>query len=96
MHTTEIGALTAAADALGRVAGTEPRVDPTTRHVSVGVERGSDLLLAAVRALDDAGVAVEDIALRRPTLDEVFLALTGQGLAGDTEQTTPGRRGRAA
>jgi len=35
------------------------------------------LLPLVVRALDDAGVAVEDIALRRPTLDEVFLALTG-------------------
>ena len=38
---------------------------------------GSKLLPAVVRALDDAGVAVEDIGLRRPTLDEVFLALTG-------------------
>jgi ABC-2 type transport system ATP-binding protein len=31
-----------------------------------------------VRALDDAGLAAEDIALRRPTLDEVFLRLTGR------------------
>jgi hypothetical protein len=35
------------------------------------------LLPAVVRALDDARIAVEDITLRRPTLDEVFLALTG-------------------
>ena len=31
----------------------------------------------AVRALDDAGIAVDDLALRRPSLDEVFLSLTG-------------------
>ena len=36
-----------------------------------------------MRALDDAGVAVEDISLRRPTLDEVFLALTGRAAAKD-------------
>ena len=32
----------------------------------------------AVRALDDAGVAIDDIAIRRPTLDDVFLTLTGR------------------
>ena len=35
-------------------------------------------LTAVVRALDDAGIAVDDIGLRRPTLDEVFLHLTGR------------------
>jgi ABC-2 type transport system ATP-binding protein len=35
--------------------------------------------------LDDAGVAVEDLALRRPTLDEVFLALTGHRTATEKE-----------
>jgi ABC-2 type transport system ATP-binding protein len=34
-------------------------------------------LTEVVRALDDAGIAAEDVALRRPTLDEVFLHLTG-------------------
>jgi len=96
VHTTESGTTTAAAAVLGPISGTDPRVDPTTRRVSVSVERGSDLLLAAVRALDEAGVAVEDIALRRPTLDDVFLALTGQGLVEGAEQTIPRRRGRAA
>jgi ABC-2 type transport system ATP-binding protein len=33
--------------------------------------------MEAVRRLDEAGVGVEDLALRRPTLDDVFLALTG-------------------
>ena len=40
------------------------------------------------RALDDAGIAVDDLGLRRPTLDEVFLVLTGQPL----EAAEPERR----
>ena len=36
-----------------------------------------DLLAATIRALDGSGVDVEDVALRRPTLDDVFLRLTG-------------------
>jgi ABC-2 type transport system ATP-binding protein len=46
----------------------------------VAVGSGSDRLRDALGALDAAGVAVDDIALRPPTLDEVFLALTGQEL----------------
>ena len=41
-----------------------------------------------VRALDDATVAVEDITLRRPTLDEVFLALTGHTAMTSTRTDT--------
>ena len=47
------------------------------RRCSVSAPGGSSLLGAAVRALAEAGVDVEDITLRRPTLDEVFLTLTG-------------------
>jgi ABC-2 type transport system ATP-binding protein len=45
--------------------------------VTVGVHQRSGAIVEAVRRLVDAGVGVEDIALRRPTLDDVFLALTG-------------------
>ena len=45
--------------------------------VTVGVRRRAGAIVEAVRRLDEAGVGVEDIALRRPTLDDVFLALTG-------------------
>jgi ABC-2 type transport system ATP-binding protein len=55
----------------------EPATDPSTRRASIAAPAGARLLPIVVRALDDAEVAVEDIALRRPTLDEVFLALTG-------------------
>ena len=45
--------------------------------------------MEAVRLLDDAGVGVQDIALRRPTLDDVFLALTGRA-AEDEEAAGEG------
>jgi ABC-2 type transport system ATP-binding protein len=69
--------LAATATAVGRLAGTEPEVDPDTRRVSAPVVDRVAALIAAARALDAAGIAVEDIALRRSTLDEVFLHLTG-------------------
>jgi len=52
--------------------------DPETRQVCVeaGPRGGTSALLAAVRALDAAGLEVDDVLLRRPTLDEVFLHLT--------------------
>jgi ABC-2 type transport system ATP-binding protein len=49
--------------------------------VTVGVDGSSERLMAALRSLDAAGVEVEDVALRQPTLDEVFLALTGRSAA---------------
>jgi ABC-2 type transport system ATP-binding protein len=61
---------------LGRIG--EPDADPENRRVSVPVGAGSMTLPAVVRELDRAGVAVEDVAVRRPTLDEVFLRLTGK------------------
>lgn len=56
----------------------EPHLDRDTRLVSVAVDRGPECLMEAVGALSERRVALEDIALRRPTLDEVFLALTDQ------------------
>ncbi|MGH3242701.1 MAG: ATP-binding cassette domain-containing protein [Spirillospora sp.] len=70
-------ALTAAAEIIGRVASGEVDVDAETLHVSAPVTGRAAVLTDAVRALDDAGLRVADIALRRPTLDEVFLHLTG-------------------
>jgi ABC-2 type transport system ATP-binding protein len=65
-----------------------PRVDVATRSVTVPVEQGSARLLEAVRTLDGLGVAVTDVGLRRATLDEVFLALTGRTTdANDTPDT---------
>ncbi len=62
---------------LGAYAADEARVDVERRSVSVPVSNGSRLLAGVVRDLDAANVQLDDLALRRPTLDDVFLALTG-------------------
>lgn len=52
-------------------------MDEAARRISVAADGGVRALTDAVRGLDDAGIEPEDVALRRPTLDEVFLRLTG-------------------
>ena len=88
--------LAAVAAAVGAQSGAEPEVDPDTRRVSAPVRDRVAALTGVARALDGTGVAVEDIALRRPTLDEVFLHLTGhptrapeQRRAGGAGMTVP-------
>ncbi|MGC4772755.1 ATP-binding cassette domain-containing protein [Micromonospora sp. DT44] len=73
----DVGALARAARAIASVCGAEPEVDPEVRRLSVPVADRVAGLVDVVRALDDAGIAVEDIGLRRATLDEAFLYLTG-------------------
>jgi ABC-2 type transport system ATP-binding protein len=53
--------------------------------VSVPVHRPSGAVVQAVRRLDAAEVAADDVALRRPTLDDVFLSLTGRAATSDVE-----------
>jgi ABC-2 type transport system ATP-binding protein len=77
MHARSGRDLAAVAGVLGRLDHGELQIDEPTRRVSVGVDSGGDELMAALRSVQAAGVEIEDIALRQPNLDEVFLALTG-------------------
>jgi len=61
------------------------RVDEEARHASVAVTSHDGVLTRAIRELDAAGVHVDDIGFRRPTLDEVFLSLTGRPAEGTTQ-----------
>jgi ABC-2 type transport system ATP-binding protein len=66
------------AEQVMKLVGTdEPRFDPTARTVAVAVQSGPSALSRVLVELSAANVAIDDIALRRPTLDEVFLTLTG-------------------
>ena len=87
------GQASAAADVLRTVSTGEPAIEEG--RVSAPVSGGSTVLVNAIRALDVAGIEVSDLLLRRPTLDDVFMTLTGHA----AEEETPvlakrGRRGR--
>jgi ABC-2 type transport system ATP-binding protein len=68
----------------------DPRLDVNTSRVTVPVVGGRAAMARAVRALDDLAVDIDDIGLRRPTLDEVFLALTGAPATADADLDGPG------
>jgi ABC-2 type transport system ATP-binding protein len=70
---------------LTRVTASPPRVDAGGRRVSALAPGGPAELSAVIGCLEDAGVAVDEIGLRRPTLDEVFLTLTGDEESAPTE-----------
>ena len=74
----------AAAAALRSLASGEVLADAEDHKVVAPVAGGSAVLVDAIRALDSAGVGVDDIALRRPTLDDVFLTLTGHAAEEDS------------
>ncbi len=87
-------------DAVRAVAGLSdaaPTVEAATRRVKVAVgSRGSTALVEAVRRLDAAGVVTEDLALHRPSLDDVFLAVTGHVTETTPETESKARKSPAA
>jgi ABC-2 type transport system ATP-binding protein len=77
--------------AIAKIGEGEPHADQETGVVNVGVGgRGSDALIDAVRSLDAAGIETHGLGLRRPSLDDVFLALTGH--AAEEEDQADGRK----
>jgi ABC-2 type transport system ATP-binding protein len=95
IHVTNAADAKRAAEALSALG--EPMLDEEDGRLSLPVTDGSGALADVVRRLDDADIEITDLALRRPTLDDVFPTLTGTP-AEDTDATeTPtGRRGRRA
>jgi ABC-2 type transport system ATP-binding protein len=73
--------LHAVASALAGISDGEPTIDATLRRVTVPAD-GTASLMAGLRALDAAKLSLDDVGLRRPTLDEVFLTLTGRPADG--------------
>jgi ABC-2 type transport system ATP-binding protein len=72
--------LDAAAELLARCTGGEAVIDRPLRTVTAPTTDGVAGLAAVANALTDARLAVEDLSLRQPTLDEVFLTLTGESI----------------
>ena len=71
--------LAGAAAVVARVTGAAPDLDQDSRRLRVPVTDRVGALVTAVRALQDAGIAVADVGVHGPTLDEAFLHLTGEG-----------------
>jgi ABC-2 type transport system ATP-binding protein len=83
--------LVIARSVLTSASGREPAVDTPAKRLTIPIASGSTTLIDVIRRLDAAGVSLADIALRRPTLDEVFLAITvrdGEHRLGKGHETT--------
>ena len=85
----------AAAEVLRSLGNGAPLIEES--KVSAPVSGGSTVMISAIRALDSAGIEVTDLLLRRPTLDDVFMSLTGHA-AEDEQQAQPkrGRKGKTS
>jgi ABC-2 type transport system ATP-binding protein len=66
------------------------------RSLRLTVDRGEEALPALLRALDAAGITLESIQLARPSLDDVFLTVTGRSLREDAPAAAPPDRVPAA
>ena len=86
---TDAGRIGRAAELLRPIGTGEAVVDET--RILMPVSGGSTVLVDAVRVLDSEGIEVSDIVLRRPTLDDVFLSLTGHVAEEEVAAPTKGR-----
>ncbi|MFD7921558.1 ATP-binding cassette domain-containing protein [Streptomyces sp. NPDC059740] len=83
-----------AQEVLAGAGGGETEVEPHTRRITVPVTGGARLLAEVIRELDARGVEIDDVGLRRPTLDDVFISLTGH--SADEMETGNGGGGPGA
>ena len=85
-----------AAIAISEFGSAEAITEDLTKTILLPVAGGSTAIVNIVRKLDENNIAIADIALRRPTLDDVFLSLTGHATEDNQESAAPakGRRGR--
>jgi ABC-2 type transport system ATP-binding protein len=84
----EAGDLIPAARLLQARLGAEVSLDHDTRGLSAPVTDRLAALTQIIRSLQDEGITAEDIAVRRPTLDEAFLQLTGQPAADTASRSS--------
>jgi len=85
VHLADAHAVQTAVGALAPMSDESPIADEETVRLTVRQRTGT--IVEAVRRLDEVGVGVDDLGLRRPTLDDVFLSLTGHAAeAADDEE----------
>ena len=81
-----------AAQVLSGESGSDATIDDHVRKITVPAKGGARRLAQVVRDLDEAQITIDDIALRRPTLDDVFLTLTGHQAEEEKVTAPTGRR----
>ena len=89
--TVETADVTAAQEIVARVSGNSTHTD--LRTISASVSTGSVALMETLRALDEAKIHPLDIGLKRPSLDDVFLSLTGHVAEETVEEPVKKKRG---
>jgi ABC-2 type transport system ATP-binding protein len=77
VHVRDSSALDRVAATLMAIGDGPPTIDVPTRSVRVALSADTERVFAALRPLDDTGIAIDEVSVRQPTLDEAFLALTG-------------------
>ncbi len=87
--------LTQAKEIIERTTRGHATVDLGIRKISVPVQDGTQSLIAVIREFDGAGIHALDLALKRPSLDDVFLSLTGH-IAETEAAPEPGKKKRGA
>ena len=85
VRVSDLSVLNAVSELLAVEGDAPPIVNVHSGEVAVAVTNGPARLAGIVRRLDEASIAIVDIGLRQPTLDEVFLSLTGRPAAGSTQ-----------
>jgi ABC-2 type transport system ATP-binding protein len=81
IRVTDVADLERAATLVAEFGDVVPRLNPDLKEVSLPVKGSAKVLIAAGRALDDGGIALDDLGIRRPSLDDVFLSFTGHRTA---------------
>jgi ABC-2 type transport system ATP-binding protein len=83
-------------EVVANISGNKATLDEGLRMISAPVSTGATALIETLRSLDTAGVHPLDVSLKRPSLDDVFLSLTGHAAEEKREEVeTPGRRKKA-
>ena len=77
VHVRDAEALPRVTATLNALGADAPSIDVPTRIVTARLDVATQRVFAALRPLDDTGIAIDEVSVRQPTLDEAFLALTG-------------------
>jgi len=90
--TVEVAQIAETTKIIERVSGNTAHLDSAIRTISAPVSTGAKALMDVLRALDEAQIHPSDIGLKRPSLDDVFMALTGH--VAEEEASEPVRKKR--